>query len=108
MPITREGSNPQDCQITHVITSNGFVTVITTASGACRRMTSPADFATSVFFLSRSIRPMPGFLGNPAVTITTFDPASTAGSCEPVARPSYRSTGPACVMSSALPAGTPS
>ena len=88
IPVTRDGSNPQDCQITHVITSSGFVTVMTTASGAWRRMISPADFAISVFFFSRSIRPMPGFRGNPAVTITTFDPARTAGSCDPVARPS--------------------
>ena len=62
----------------------------------------------SAFFLSRSMRSMPGLRGKPAVTTTTSAPAMTSTSWEPVTRASNPKTGPTWVMSRALPAGTPS
>ena len=53
------------------------------------------------------MRSMPGFRGKPAVTTTTSAPRMTSILSEPSMRASKWNTGPACVMSSALPAGTP-
>ena len=78
MPTTRPFGNPVTVLTTHVITSSGFVMTTTTASGACCLMPSAAALAISTFFLRRSIRSMPGFLGKPAVTTTTSAPRMTS------------------------------
>ena len=56
----------------------------------------------------RSSRLMPGLRGTPAVTITTSAPATSSYLLVPTIRTSYPSTARDCMMSSALPWGTPS
>ena len=74
-PITRCAGNPETLAASAVISSSGFETTISTASGA--RETTCSVTLRTIFALTpiRSIRLMPGLRGRPAVTTTIPDPA---------------------------------
>ena len=73
-PMTRSCGRPETRWNRAVISSSGFVTTITTASGE-RSATSCATRPTILAFSSsRSMRLIPGLRGLPAVTTTTSLP----------------------------------
>jgi hypothetical protein len=74
-PITRCAGNPDALAASAVISSSGFETTISTASGAC--LTTRSVTLRTILALTpiRSIRLMPGLRGSPAVITTICDPA---------------------------------
>ena len=78
MPITRSFGKPLTSDARNVISSRGFVTTMRIAEGECADTFPTASRMMPAFFSSRSIRLIPGCLGNPAVTTTTSDPAVSA------------------------------
>ena len=73
-PITRWCGNPETFAVSAVISSSGFDTTISTASGAC--LTTCSVTLRTIFALTsiRSIRLMPGLRGRPAVITTISEP----------------------------------
>ena len=74
-PITRWAGNPDTLAASAVISSSGFDTTISTASGACLTTFSVTLRTILALISIRSIRLMPGLRGRPAVMITMPDPA---------------------------------
>ncbi len=75
MPITRFLSKPVVLKVTYDMTSRGFETTRTIASGQRAPISLATPCTISAFFLSRSSRLMPGFRARPAVTMTISDPS---------------------------------
>src|ERR1022692_4833033 len=90
------------------MTSSGFDTTITNASGQCFFRFSPTLRMILRLMLSRSSRDIPGLRGTPAVMMTTSAPAQSAQFEVPVMAASVPSTAPFCSRSSALPLARPS
>ncbi len=64
-------------------------------------------FTILAFVARSSSRLMPGFLGIPDVMTAMEDPAVSSYPFVPTTRVLYPHTGPACVISKALPCGMP-
>src|SRR6266699_976662 len=108
IPITRSRGNPVTCFVTQHITSSGFETTRTIASGQCRLISSETCFTMSALVRTRSSRLMPGLRAMPAVTTTSSLPAAGLQSFAPTTRVSKPSIGADSHWSSPLPWGTPS
>jgi len=77
-PMTRSCGKFEATWASVVISSSGFETTMTTASGACRATFSATPRTMPPLTPSRSIRLMPGLRGRPAVITTTSEPAMTS------------------------------
>ena len=73
-PITRCAGNPETFAASAVISSSGFETTRSTASGACFTTFSTTPRTILALTSIRSIRLMPGLRGRPALTMTIADP----------------------------------
>ncbi len=78
IPITRSFGKPDTSDARNVISSSGFVTTMMIASGEPGTILSTTSRTIPAFLPSRSIRLMPGCLGNPAVMTITSEPAVSA------------------------------
>jgi len=78
MPTIFCGGRPENFCSAQTMASRGFVMQITKASGAYCLMPWPTASITLRLMPMRSSRLMPGFLGTPAVTITTSAPSIAA------------------------------
>ncbi len=78
MPTTLCAGRPENFCSAQTIASSGLVMQTTKASGACALRPAPTASITLRLMPSRSSRLMPGFLGTPAVTMTTSAPAMAA------------------------------
>ncbi len=78
MPMTLFLGRPHAFCSAHTMASSGLVMTMTKALGAYFLMPAPACSITLRLMLSRSSRLMPGFLGTPAVMITTSAPSMSA------------------------------
>src|SRR5439155_15103536 len=108
MPITRSRGNPVTCFVTQHITSSGFETTRTIASGQWRLISCETCFTLSALVRTRSSRLIPGLRAMPAVTTTRALPAAGPQSFAPTTRVSKPSIGADSHWSSPLPWGTPS
>ncbi|CAB5011986.1 unannotated protein [freshwater metagenome] len=77
-PMTRWYGNPVTSCASAVISSRGFATLMTIASGACFAMFSATERMIFAFVSMRSMRLMPGLRGRPAVMMTISEPAMTS------------------------------
>ena len=84
MPTTLLRGSPLVFWSAHTMASRGLVTQMTKASGAYLRKPAPTCSMTLRLISSRSSRLMPGFLGTPAVTITTSASFNSAYSLVPL------------------------
>ncbi len=78
MPTTRFAGNPVASFMTQTIASSGLVIVMTKACGQLVLIAAPTSPTILVLMPIRSSRLIPGFLGTPAVTITTSAPLMSA------------------------------
>ena len=108
MPITRSRGKPVASFATQHITSSGFDTTMTIASGDVRFTCSLTDLTMPAFVLSRSSRDIPGLRAMPAVMTTMSEPAVSSYPLVPITRESKPSIGADCHWSSPFPCGTPS
>ena len=76
MPTTRWRGKPVASFMTYAITSRGFDTTITTASGATRAISRPTECTIPALVRSRSSRLIPGLRAIPAVTTTRSEPSA--------------------------------
>ena len=78
IPITRSFGNPLASAARNVISSKGFVTTMTIASGELGAIRPITSCMMPAFLPSRSIRLIPGCRGKPAVITTMSEPAASA------------------------------
>jgi len=78
IPTTRSGGKPVRSQVSHVITSRGLVTQMTTASGAWAATESAIPPTIRALVARRSSRLIPGLRATPAVITTRSEPAISA------------------------------
>jgi hypothetical protein len=86
MPNTRCLSQPVRFQACQVSTSTGLLTSSNRASGAYSSTLSQILSMTARFISSTSLRDIPGLRGEPAVTTTSSESLSRAGSVPPLTR----------------------
>ncbi len=78
MPITFRCSRPETFHARCVITSMGFVTMISIVFGETLTTASVTFLMTSAFALRRSSLVIPGFRARPAVMTTMSEPEVAA------------------------------